>query len=105
MLPNVSSSVANLYRVEVSGWDSTHAFFVEKADLEWSEESGKHLIMGRPLRESAIIFVRLLQPTASERSYPVPYEAELIATSTEGCHQYRLNAVRLRPRLAATLSV
>lgn len=100
MLQYVRDPISSLFRVEVSGWDSTQSFFVEKADLEWNEESGKHVVMTRPLRDSAIIFVRLLQPTASERSYPVPYEAEFTTTTPSGHHQYRLNPVRLRPKLA-----
>jgi hypothetical protein len=100
MLQDAAYAVSELYRVEVSGWDSMQTFFVEKAKLEWSEESGKNVVMGHPLREKAIIFVRLLQPTASERSYPIPYEAEFMATTPEGRHQYRLKAIRFGTGLA-----
>jgi hypothetical protein len=35
----------SLYRVEVSGWDKSQTFFVEKPELQWNEESGKHVTL------------------------------------------------------------
>jgi hypothetical protein len=38
------------YAVEVSGWDNNEDFFVEKTELHWSEQSGKHILLcGRSL--------------------------------------------------------
>ena len=44
------------YRVEVSGWDSNQEFFVEKAELEWSEEAGKVVCLTRPVTAGALLF-------------------------------------------------
>ena len=33
------------YSVEVSGWDNNEDFFVEKTELHWSEQSGKHILL------------------------------------------------------------
>lgn len=85
---------ASTYRVEVSGWDSSQTFFVEKSELEWNEQTGKHLTLSRSLRSGTMIFVRLLQSTAPDRSCPVPYRAEYIATTPEGARQFRLNHVQ-----------
>ena len=82
-----------LYAVEVSGWDSTQRFFVEKCDLVWNEDSGKHVSLKRTLRENAILFVRLLQTGEAERSQPVVYEAELVGSTESGLRQFRLSAV------------
>src|SRR5262249_59949047 len=68
--------LAGTYSVEVSGWDSSHSFFVEKSELCWNEETGKQLSLYRQLRPGAMIFVRLLLPIDSEPSFPVAYEAE-----------------------------
>ncbi len=85
--------VANTYRVEVSGWDSSQSFFVEKSELEWSEATGKRVILSHSLRSEAMIFVRLLQPTSADRSCPIAYQAEYVATTPDGNHQFRLNQV------------
>lgn len=42
-----------LYAVEISGWDSAQDFFVEKCDLVWYEDSGKHVALKQTLRENA----------------------------------------------------
>ena len=41
--------LASTYSVEVSGWDHSHAFFVERSELTWSEETGKLLMLSRRL--------------------------------------------------------
>jgi len=84
------------YRVEVSGWDSEQAFFVEKTELEWSEETGKQITLSRELNPATMIFVRLLQATSPDRSSPVAYKAEPIAATAGNQHQFRLS--RALPR-------
>ena len=92
--------VMSTYRVEVSGWDTSQSFFVEKAELEWNEEGGKCVTLGRELRDGAILFVRLLQPTSSDRSHPVPYEIEHVLQADENKWQFRLR--QLQPRHCQT---
>ncbi len=91
MLLTCRQPLTNCYRVEVSGWDSSHTFFVEKSELAWNEENGKHLTLTRSLHPGTMIFVRLLQPTMSVRSTSVAYRAELVATTPEGHCQFRLH--------------
>jgi hypothetical protein len=88
--------LSNTYSVEVSGWDNSPSFFVERTELSWREETGKFLTLSRPLCPGTMIFVRLLQPIAAERSFPVAYQAEAIATTAEGKHQFRIK--RCEPR-------
>jgi hypothetical protein len=78
------------YSVEVSGWDSSHTFFVERSELFWNEETGKQLALSRRLPAGAMIFVRLLQPTDAERGFPVAYEAEPLSNGFEMPQQFRL---------------
>jgi hypothetical protein len=85
--------VVGAYRVEVSGWDSSQSFFVEKTELEWSEDSGKQITLRRQLRPGTMIFVRLLQPTETDRSSPVAHEAEYITSDGGGLHHFRLTQV------------
>jgi hypothetical protein len=68
--------LTNFYPVEASGWDSDRAFFVEKCELEWNEETGKLLTITRSLGSGSLIFLRLLQPTSLDRSLPVPYQVK-----------------------------
>lgn len=86
-------SAGCLYPVEISGWDATKEFFVEKCDLVWSEETGKQVELRQDLRENAVLFVRLLQADERERSHPVVYEAEWLGKSRTGLNQFRLNAI------------
>ena len=95
--------VTNLYRVEVSGWDDNKAFFVENSELQWTDESGKQVTLNRGLTDGAVIFLRLLQPISNDRSHPVAYEAELVASTDEGLRQFRLRPVSTRPTRRAEL--
>ena len=83
-------SLASTYSVEVSGWDDSHTFFVERSELCWSEDTGKQLTLSRRLPPRAMIFVRLLQPTDGERAFPVPYETEALSTASDKPQQFRL---------------
>jgi hypothetical protein len=96
MILAAETSVTNLYRVEVSGWDSNRDFFVENSNLEWSEEEGKRVTLSHSLTDGAVIFLRLLQPMGAQRSHPVAYEAELVSHTAGGQLQVRLKAVRSR---------
>ena len=89
-------SSTDYYRVEVSGWDENEMFFVEKSELAWDEFAGKHVTLDHMLPDSAIVFVRMLQPTALRQSPPVAYQVEFIGCNPEGSHQFRLSGVRPR---------
>jgi hypothetical protein len=91
MALSVRCPFVGTYRVEVSGWDSSQVFFVEKTELEWSEENGKQITLSRDLNPATMIFVRLLQPTSPDRSSPVAYKAEHIASTVGNQHQFRLS--------------
>jgi hypothetical protein len=97
MLVPVRCPVTSHYSVEVSGWDTSEGFFVEKCELEWNEQSAKHVVLSRMLPQGAHVFVRLLQPMSAERSYPVPYEAHFAGSQPDGHCKFLLIAVR--PRL------
>lgn len=98
-----ANPTANLYRVEVSGWDNNKSFFVENSELEWTEESGKQVTLSRTLNHGAVVFLRLLQPMSTDRANPVPYEAELVASTDRGQQQFRLRPVSSRPSRRAEL--
>ena len=79
--------------VEASGWDSAQSFFVEKAELEWNELTGKHVTLSRSLSPGSMIFLRLLQPMSPDRSLPVAYHAQPMGVTPEGQQQFRLNQI------------
>jgi hypothetical protein len=68
----VSRQPSSSYRVEVSGWDATQAFFLENATLHWTAV-GQEIALRARLREGKVIFVRLLQPFEPEENFPIPY--------------------------------
>lgn len=88
--------VTNLYRVEVSGWDKSQTFFVEKSELEWSEESGKQVTLSSAIPDGAVVFLRLIQPLTTDRSQSVPYETEFLSVTPDGQNQFRLHPVSPR---------
>ena len=88
--------ITSVHRVEISGWDTTHGFFVEKSELEWNEETGKHVILSRTLEEGAMIFVRLLQPVSEERSLAVAYEAKCSGPTPDGRNHFLLRQAQPR---------
>jgi len=97
MLLTAAGPGTDTYRVEVSGWDSSLEFFVEKSELAWSEENGKQVALAHEVRTGTMIFVRLLRSTFADRTSPVAYRAELVTTNAEGFHQFRLTQVRPLP--------
>jgi hypothetical protein len=96
MILTAEHTATNLYRVEVSGWDDNKAFFVENSELEWAEDSNKHVTLKRGLNSGAVIFLRLLQPISKDRSHPVAYQAEFVARNRDGQRQFRLRPVSSR---------
>ncbi len=88
---------ATSYRIEISGWDLNENFFVEKTSLEWSEQDGKRVFLSHRIREGAVVFVRLIHPTASGHVFPIAYQAESVVASGEE-RTYAVRLVQLHPR-------
>lgn len=42
------------------------------------------------------VFVRPLKPTDKDRSWPIAYQVERIASTRDGTHQFRLSQVQPR---------
>lgn len=84
------------YRVEVSGWDTSDAFFVEKTMLDWSGGDRKEISLGSVLLEDAVVFVRLLQQVGKVDSVPIAYRASGVKTGENGRTIVQL--ARLHPR-------
>ena len=96
MANSETQSLTQTGMVEVSGWDESQVFFVERSELGWDEYAGKHVTLTRMLSEGSIIFVRPIHPIAQYCANPIPYEAEFVGRSPEGNHQFRLNGVQPR---------
>lgn len=100
MAPQLESSS---YRVEVSGWDSSENFFVEKTALTWTQNGEKQLTLKSDLRQGCVIFVRLLQSTVMLNNIPVAYQTTSVAPK-DGNGRTRVSMVQLRPRSADNCS-
>jgi hypothetical protein len=94
VLVSAQHAITDSYPVEASGWDSAHSFFVEKSELEWSEETGKQVTLTRSLSPGSMIFLRLLQPMSPDRSLPVAYHAQPMGVTPEGQQQFRLSQIQ-----------
>ena len=89
--------VSTSYRIEISGWDLAENFFVEKTDLDWSEEHGKKVHLRHAVRNGAVVFIRLIHPTAVDHSFPVAYQVEN-ASSPNASGMQEISLVQLNPR-------
>lgn len=87
----------NSYRVEVSGWDTSERFFVEKTSLSWGRDEKKEIRLRSTLREGSVLFVRLLQPLANATNFPIAYQAQRIGSRSEDGYA-RVHLAQLRPR-------
>jgi len=94
----VQNAAATTYLVEISGWDRDENFFVEKADLEWSEQQDKRVALHHQLRNSAVVFVRLLTAMAVSHSLPLPYQVENM-NFTDSAGRWIIQLVQLQPRV------
>jgi hypothetical protein len=87
----------NTYRVEVSGWDSSENFFVEKTSLTWGQDAQKQITLKSELREGCMLFVRLLQPLSMVNAVPAAYQA--INVAQKDAHgRTRVSLLPSRPR-------
>ena len=88
---------SNSYRVEVSGWDASENFFVEKTMLNWGRDEKKEIHLRSALREGSVVFVRLLPPIANGNNFPIAYQAQRIGPRNADGHA-RVHLAQLRPR-------
>jgi hypothetical protein len=86
----------NRYRVEVSGWDASDAYFVEKTTLDWIGGDDKEISLRPAMREGAVVFVRLLQQFGKIDNLPIAYRASGVRIGDGGQTLVRLE--RLHPR-------
>lgn len=87
----------NSYGVEVSGWDASGKFFVEKTTLQSAGDERKEVGLQSVVREGCVVFVRLLQPMDDADNFPVACQAmKIMGTDAQGRTQVQI--VQLRPR-------
>jgi len=96
----------NSYRVEVSGWDESENFFVEKTMLHWGDDGDKDIRLRSSLREGCVVFVRVLQRFPNAEAIPVAYQvARMSGPDDEGYTILRLAQLSPRPSLRQTLKL
>jgi hypothetical protein len=91
------SNDASSYRVEISGWDENENFFVERANLEWLEADGKRVALRSAVRQGSLVFVRLLDSSDPNATFPVAYRADSVrAQDNKG--EFEISLARMWPR-------
>jgi hypothetical protein len=73
-------------------------------ELHWSEQSGKHILLLRPIVSGALVFLRLIDPMSIDRVRPVPYRAELFETTKGGQRRVRLLSADPRNQVGSRAS-
>ena len=88
---------AGTYNVEISGWDVAESFFVERTALDWDEDETKQVTLRSTVRESSVVFLRLLQPFGDGTSLPVACRAvKVLGKNGDGRRVVHL--MQLHPR-------
>ena len=88
------------YCVEVSGWDASDSFFVEKTMLDWGGDETKEIKLRRALREGCIVFLRLLHSMDGASKFPIACHAVKVASiDSSGVAVVRLLQLHPRPAL------
>ena len=87
------------YPVEVSGWDTSERFFVEKTMLDWAGDETKEIRLKSALREGCIVFLRMLHPVDGASKFPIPCRAVKVANKGQGGSSI-VRLVQLHPRPA-----
>ena len=72
-------TAATSYPVEVSGWDIRTQFFVEHGEMRWDKEGNKFVSLRSPVRDGALVYVRLVSPTGTMGPILMAYKAEIAA--------------------------
>lgn len=91
------------YTVEISGWDSSDNFFVERTMLDWESGESKRVSVRSALREGSVVFLRLLQPFGEGTSLPVACRAiKVTARKSNGCGIVHLVQLHPRPSMEGT---
>ncbi|HXQ26967.1 MAG TPA: hypothetical protein VN822_11200 [Candidatus Acidoferrales bacterium] len=98
---DLQTEPSHKYQVEVSGWDASEGFFVEKAMLDWGGDETKEIILRSVLREGCIVFLRLLHPVDGASKYPIACRAVKVARKdASGGTVVRLVQLHPRPPLS-----
>jgi hypothetical protein len=97
---SLQTEQANNYRVEISGWDASDNFFVERTTLDWDEDETKRVSLRSVVREGAVVFLRLLQSFGESTSLPVACRAvKVMGKNAEG--RTTVHLMQLHPRSSA----
>lgn len=84
-------------RVEVSGWDATDNFFVEKTTIERTHEAEIAISLCSTLRPGCMLFVRLLSSLSRESGCPIAYLAAHVEQS-QSTGRVHADLIPFRPR-------
>jgi len=94
---SVETGQAKNYRVEISGWDASDSFFVERTTLDWNQDETKCVSLRCSVREGSVVFLRLLQSFGDGTSLPVACRAVKV-TGRGADGRVLAELVRLHPR-------
>jgi hypothetical protein len=89
-------------RVEISGWDLSERFFVERGTLLDAQEEGKRATIHRPVRVGGLLFLRLLSSAHSSVAFPVAFRVrEIRAELQDGTYEVTLRQMWPKPEADA----
>jgi len=94
---NLRAEQVNSYTVEISGWDVSNNFFVDRTTLDWDDSETKRVRLGWIVREGSVVFLRLLQPFGDGTSLPVACRAVKV-TGKAADGRSTVDLIHLHPR-------
>ena len=87
-------------RVEISGWDLSERFFVERARVVDLQERGKKVVLHREVRVGGLVFLRLLTHADAQMTFPVAFRVRELRQAQPG-EMFEITLRQLWPRKEA----
>lgn len=94
---SLQTEATDSYRVEISGWDTSDRFFVERTTLDWGEDEAKRVSLRSIVREGSVVFLRLLQSFGDGTGLPVACRVVKM-TGKDADGQTSVHLAQLHPR-------
>jgi len=69
---------ADEMRVEISGWDLSERFFVERGTLRQGDAEQQKVRIHRQVRVGGLLFLRLMNSTRPSMSFPIAFRVREI---------------------------
>jgi hypothetical protein len=79
-----SEATTPTYSIEVSGWDVEKRFFVERAELRWTQDGEKFVSLRSIVNDGSLLYLRPILSSGIVGPLLMAYQAELMDDDVSG---------------------